>query len=617
MKLLKRLILSGYMGIPDVADERLTIDIADGITFLIGPNNAGKSIAHRFLHFLLPNLEGAQFPYVHLARGEFDRFDIWNAQERGEVHAEFVFDALNIFPTRPNPDELTIRAVSTGSSEIRTRFVIGRPADQWVVLASPWVKNASCEGWLYEADFAGGNANQKMLETDGSRKEGVRNPQLDLQFQNLIGSNFKGRIYFFDAVRATDRKGQRGMSDGSGVLKDLWDWQRDGQRAIEWRRFKKRLISHLNSIFKGAAVPALHDLEMKSQNRNTSRGGSEAGMQLIFEHSSELSIYLEDMGTGISQLVIILSALLKQEAFPAAFFIEEPETNLHPGLLRRFIEVIRTFKGVQFIITTHSNVLLDCISNVDAVYHFRQARDGACRARKCELLADQHAILDSLGVSAGALLQANAVIWVEGPSDRLYLREWIATSSPEFREGSDYEFGFYGGKLLAHFTLVHDDEAAEQFIPLLNLSRYSVVLMDRDLGPEEPDTKLRKTKTRILDEAKKDERHRGAFVTVGREIENDIPAEVLLRGAAAVLEKPFDNLKDAAISGKEGYEEEILAHLKLQGDTAKPFRRKLGNKVELARCALDQAKVAKIEMKPPAYVIGICQLIERAGGLEV
>lgn len=76
--------------------------------------------------------------------------------------------------------------------------------------------------------------------------------------------------------------------------------------------------------------------------------------------NDERAIY--DWGDGTQELIVILYSLYKhKDETGKLFFIEEPEMYLHPGILRKFIEVINSdvFKNHQYFITTHSNIVLD------------------------------------------------------------------------------------------------------------------------------------------------------------------------------------------------------------------------------------------------------------------
>ena len=82
--------------------------------------------------------------------------------------------------------------------------------------------------------------------------------------------------------------------------------------------------------------------------------------------NDERPIY--DWGDGTQQLIIILFSLfIHKDEKDSLFFIEEPEIYLHPGILRKFIEVINSdvFPNHQYFITTHSNIVLDTSADSD------------------------------------------------------------------------------------------------------------------------------------------------------------------------------------------------------------------------------------------------------------
>jgi hypothetical protein len=75
-----------------------------------------------------------------------------------------------------------------------------------------------------------------------------------------------------------------------------------------------------------------------------------------------------------------------------------------------------------------------------------------------------------LGYRASDVIQANAVLRVKRPSDRIYLRHWLeVVATAEFIEGIHYSVMFYGGGLLRHLTA--DDPSVEEFISLRLLNR--------------------------------------------------------------------------------------------------------------------------------------------------
>lgn len=62
-----------------------------------------------------------------------------------------------------------------------------------------------------------------------------------------------------------------------------------------------------------------------------------------------------------------------------------------------------------------------------------------------------------MDVKASDILQSNGIIWVEGPSDRIYLKRWLELFTPnEYEEGKHYQFLYYGGRLLSQYNARFD-----------------------------------------------------------------------------------------------------------------------------------------------------------------
>jgi hypothetical protein len=176
----------------------------------------------------------------------------------------------------------------------------------------------------------------------------------------------------------------------------------------------------------------------------------------------------------------------------------------------------------QYFITTHSAHILD--TPCAQVFHIRLENRETRVSHVSNSLA-QYSICRDLGNRASDIVQSNSVVWVEGPSDRIYLRHWIAIVDKELVEGLHYSIMHYGGRLLSYLTPVDPVNARElqELISLRRLNRNSIVVMDRDT--HKLDAPLRKEKLDLI----------GAFgnaglawVTAGREIENYVPHATLV-----------------------------------------------------------------------------------------
>lgn len=222
--------------------------------------------------------------------------------------------------------------------------------------------------------------------------------------------------------------------------------------------------------------------------------------QVKDEVSMKIGVYLSDDGgqtntveweaipSGWRRLASILT-WLKNAPKNAICLIEEPETHLHPRLQRYLIremhQIVRD-KELQLFLTTHSMTFQHPRAWGKQFAIFEATGDSLVP------MTEPRGIMEALGINGSDTLQANGQIWVEGYSDRIYLRHWLRLWCEHKgyeppAQGIDYVFVGYGGAVLKHLGVNNPDAALD----LSKISRNFVVVMDRDLdftGQEEDDT---------------------------------------------------------------------------------------------------------------------------------
>ena len=177
---------------------------------------------------------------------------------------------------------------------------------------------------------------------------------------------------------------------------------------------------------------------------------------------------IHNLGDGLQTIIIITYAAYVFGEGP--YIIEEPDIFLHPGMQRRLLDRLLELDGRQYFVTTHSNHLID-MANSGNHKIFQVTRDPsipethpspddipppiACMDVVVkEVPAKRIDLVGLLGVRYSASLIVNAMLWVEGPTDRKFIQTYLRCYQQHLREREDGDI---------EYTVLYSEHARELY----------------------------------------------------------------------------------------------------------------------------------------------------------
>ncbi len=197
------------------------------------------------------------------------------------------------------------------------------------------------------------------------------------------------------------------------------------------------------------------------------------------------------------------------------------------------------FKDFQFYITTHSNHFLDITLDIDniSVYTFNEKYDENQNSIGFQIenvKNDDLDVLGLIGVKNSSVFLSNCTIWVEGITDRIYLRKYLQLyqDTQKFKFKEDYHFSFveYGGGNITHWSFLDSEDFEHPNINVEKLCSKLFLICDNDDAKEGTKKALRhdKLKERLKDRFYKLE---------AREIENLLTPNILKETLKTICNK--------------------------------------------------------------------------------
>lgn len=270
---------------------------------------------------------------------------------------------------------------------------------------------------------------------------------------------------------------------------------RNSEKTIRDRfsQFENFLSKH---FFEGKQL----DIVAKFDKDENEKGKNNSELILIHIDGDNTTRKLYELGDGIQAIIILMYKIFMADT-DSIIFIDEPELNLHPGMQRLFLEQIYSneellAKNLTYVISTHSNHFLDLTLEKDniSIYSFSQKNSEIGKDKQFVIKnvnRGDNSILRDLGVNNSSVFLANSSIWVEGVSDRNYIKAFLKAyiesekSIKALKEDIDFAFFEYAGSNIEHYIfndniLEDEKKIILKDINALALSNKIFLLADSD-----------------------------------------------------------------------------------------------------------------------------------------
>ncbi|MBH5318474.1 AAA family ATPase [Paenibacillus sp. GSMTC-2017] len=467
---IKQITIEHYRGLKN--KQVLLLAKKNHATFIVGPNNSGKSLLARIVRIFQYSLDGQLKNTKKFAAEKITDNDYYNLDTNRPIVIEFT---INNSTLTQYQDPKLNKLVKFKETEIVIQIhKSGKLYLGNICIAINGIRSHEVTNTNQYLDVV---FNPEFLNGFGINGEEVE------KICNVLYNILQDSILVFDPIRAFDRAGDDSLTV-SGY--ELVNWLNETEHLSEKRTAKDKVKQYIEKqLHLDAPVAVSSNVKQK---------------ELIFTFSGNMELSSKEVGTGYTMLYILLMELVRNRKM--LIIIDEIESHLQPGLVREVMKVIKQIGSAQFIISTHSPVAIETATEEDYLYrsqkiegvcsfsgffkHVGSDPSGARIARE---------ICNELGVLPGDVLLSNCIIWVEGPSEVFWLRTWIKTYceylisqgklSSYLLEGLHYSLLMTGGSTISHYSFEEEiislnDIEEDTLLKVLKVNPNPFVMIDSD-----------------------------------------------------------------------------------------------------------------------------------------
>lgn len=390
-------------------------ELGPGINFVVGKNNAGKTTLINALEKRVPT-EQHRSPETIPTDGTTRRSEIKRgilieiAPPEEEIDGQIKNVLDNLQQNR------SYRQFSYDYNTLRKLLVEGLRVRYWFEgsAAQPKRVDRAIHGYVLSPDAPntdnviyrlcnGLNVHQNVASSLIALASSVRMSGLD---------KLDTHIFRFDALRPVQSQGSQSRnvalaSDGTNLTQVLRTLQ--GEDTYVWHRYLEAVK---------LVLPEIQDLRIRPNDDDSATIIVEFYPPLA--RRTDLAVSLDNCDTGFGQVLAMLYVVVCHDKLkPRIILIDEPNTFLHPGAVRRLLSVFHDHQHHQYIIATHSPTAIMSVRNKRILHVTRENHVSSLKSVNVEDNEKLEAMLNEIGSSRSDIFGMDAYIWVEGKTDKI------------------------------------------------------------------------------------------------------------------------------------------------------------------------------------------------------
>lgn len=213
---------------------------------------------------------------------------------------------------------------------------------------------------------------------------------------------------------------------------------------------------------------------------------------------SEFSFNLSESGTGIGQIIAIITAAATNDQ--CTIVIDEINTFLHPSATKRLISILKSeYSQHQYIISTHSSDVIACIG-AEKIHLVRKSDfSSTVETVSPSKVAGVRLVAAELGFSMMDVFGHERLIWVEGETELVAFPYLLRAADKRIPEGVGFSSVASAGDFDAKSRSVRSivemyEHVTKSAAPLLKGLSFG---LDRESNSDEAVQKLQRSKRKL------------------------------------------------------------------------------------------------------------------------